>query len=134
MLKIEIEGINYGSKNNIIEYLNITIAKFGMYKIEGNNGIGKTTLFKALNAEINYVSSSIQFMECDLNIAKTRDIVFIDDQFFGYLYLKPMEYLHYIAYLYKSEHSEQQMEAFLNLLDMNPYLTSLIKNLSQGNK
>lgn len=73
-------------------------------------------------------------MECDFNIAKTRDIVFIDDQFFGYLYLKPMEYLHYIAYFYKSEHSEQQMEAFLNLLDMNPYLTSLIKNLSQGNK
>ena len=136
-LSIQLNDIGYVNYPPIFKCLDLNFKSKGFYKIIGDNGTGKSTLFKALNGELDWIHSNkihINLNGSKINPFKNKEIVFIKDQFEGYLYLKPIEYIIYISKLYQIDIKWDCVEFLFKELDFKQYSHYLIKNLSQGNK
>lgn len=136
ILSIEGKRIGYEDRE-IIENINIIIDKPGLYKLEGSNGLGKSTFFKALNGELDWIKEGniiVNLKGNQINIFKNRDIFFINDNFEGYLFLKPIEYIIFLSKLYDKKVVKSEILKYFDDLNFTSYIDVLIKNLSQGNK
>ena len=70
---IEVDNLNfsYDRKNNTLENVNFKIQEGYVYCLLGENGTGKTTLFRCLSGEL----------KCNLDFSKYKnDILFIHDK------------------------------------------------------
>ncbi|MDN4125452.1 ATP-binding cassette domain-containing protein [Staphylococcus aureus] len=136
-LSIQMKNIGYIKSPSIFNSLQMNLSYNGIYKIIGDNGTGKSTLFKVLNGELDWIKNKkikIVLNGKKISPFKNRDIVFIKDDFEGYLYLKPIEYIIYITKLYKVNINWEYIDFLFKDLGLNQYSHYLIKNLSQGNK
>jgi ABC-type multidrug transport system ATPase subunit len=128
------QNISYKSSDAIIYKVTIYLKNNGLYFVKGKNGSGKSTFFKALNGEVRSQSCEIFLDNIKIFPYKTNEIIFIDDQFIGYEYLKIHEYLIYILNIYKKGIMFDLIEALISELEIKEYQHKLIKDLSQGNK
>lgn len=114
--------------------IDITIKKFGLYQIKGPNGVGKTTFFKALNGELYPEKANICMKSSTINIFKSNQIMLFDDDFTGYLYLTPMEYVDILASIFSLNIDKPTLHSLYKSSGLSAYEAYLIKDLSQGNK
>lgn len=132
-LKIEIIDASYENNEPIIKKAEIQLEKYGIYFLNGKNGSGKSTFLKALHGDLLTKVYNISLNGKKLS-KYSKDIVFIDDQFVGYEFLKVHEYVIYILELFKKSKRKIDIELLLTELELQEYSHKLIKDLSQGNK
>ncbi len=134
-MKIQLENICYYSGSSpIISKFQMSCSDEGVYHFTGPNGSGKSTIFKALNGEIYTSKALVSINDKSINIYKTNQIAYVKDDFLGYAYLKSIEYLMYIKYLFRSNFSIEEIKNLSKKIEFSVYFNFLIKNLSQGNK
>lgn len=132
-LKINIQDITYQDGVTILENVYIHTNSYGIYSINGRNGAGKSTFFKALVGELNSKRRNISLNNSVIP-TYSKKIVKIDDNFVGYEFMKVREYIVYITTLFKLRISDTKIQSLLSSLDLIIYEHKLIKELSMGNK
>lgn len=118
---------------------NYTIGKGEMLGLVGNNGTGKTTLFRLILDLLQADQGEVTIN--DINVARSEDWksitgAYIDD---GFLidYLTPEEYFYFIGKMYglKKEEVDERLKPFERFMN-NEVLgqKKFIRNYSMGNK
>jgi len=90
MITIEKLCISYGTNNNVIDELSLSIKKGLIHGIVGLNGAGKTSLFNAVFGLIKIKSGSIQI---DNQKTNKHSIAFLPTENFFYTNITGIEYL-----------------------------------------
>ena len=124
---IEVDNLNfsYDKKNNTLENVNFKIQEGYVYCLLGENGTGKTTLFRCLSGEL----------KCNLDFSKYKnDILFIRDKMDFYNHLTGEEYVNLIMYLKNRKLNEKYFKEMQKRLDMDRKIDSKIFSYSLGMK
>ena len=124
---IEVDNLNfsYDRKNNTLENVNFKIQEGYVYCLLGENGTGKTTLFRCLSGEL----------KCNLDFSKYKnDILFIHDKMDFYNHLTGEEYVNLIMYLKNIKLNEKYFKEMQKRLDMDRKIDSKIFSYSLGMK
>lgn len=124
---IEVDNLNfsYDRKNNTLENVNFKIQEGYVYCLLGENGTGKTTLFRCLSGEL----------KCNLDFSKYKnDILFIHDKMDFYNHLTGEEYVNLIMYLKNRKLNEKYFKEMQKRLDMDRKIDSKIFSYSLGMK
>ena len=124
---IEVDNLNfsYDKKNNTLENVNFKIQEGYVYCLLGENGTGKTTLFRCLSGEL----------KCNLDFSKYKnDILFIHDKMDFYNHLTGEEYVNLIMYLKNRKLNEKYFKEMQKRLDMDRKIDSKIFSYSLGMK
>lgn len=124
---IEVDNLNfsYDRKNNTLENVNFKIQEGYVYCLLGENGTGKTTLFRCLSGEL----------KCNLDFSKYKnDILFIHDKMDFYNHLTGEEYVNLIMYLKNRKLNEKYFKEMQKRLDMDRKIDRKIFSYSLGMK
>ncbi|MGM9979311.1 MAG: ATP-binding cassette domain-containing protein [Clostridium sp.] len=124
---IEVDNLNfsYDRKNKTLENVNFKIQEGHVYCLLGENGTGKTTLFRCLSGEL----------KCNLDFSKYKnDILFIHDKMDFYNHLTGEEYVNLIMYLKNRKLNEKYFKEMQKRLDMDRKIDSKIFSYSLGMK
>ena len=124
---IEVDNLNfsYDRKNNTLENVNFKIQEGYVYCLLGENGTGKTTLFRCLRGEL----------KSNLDFSKYKnDILFIHDKMDFYNHLTGEEYVNLIMYLKNRKLNEKYFKEMQKRLDMDRKIDSKIFSYSLGMK
>ena len=113
----------YYGKKQILNNINIELAKEGVYALVGENGVGKTTFLKLL---LNILQSD----GIDNDYLKSCSFVLNDDALYDNLTV--YENLYYFALLKKI--NVKNIEAILSKCHILDYKSVKIKKLSKGTK
>ena len=138
MLKIENLTKSYGDKK-VVDNLSIHIAPGKIYGFIGHNGAGKTTTIKACCGILNFDSGNV-FIDgvsiLDNPILCKEKIAYIPDNPDLYEYMKGLQYLNFIADVFKVEKSirRERIEKYANILGILDNLSQPIYTYSHGMK
>ncbi|MDR2976598.1 MAG: ATP-binding cassette domain-containing protein [Streptococcaceae bacterium] len=135
MLSIKACNIRYQDKV-ILNKIQFDVEKGVIQNLIGNNGTGKSTLLSAMNGEIFFDEMSILKDGKKVNPKNNYEIIMISSDFFGYEFLRSIEFIEYIGRLFRQDikKSLAMADALMQELKMTEFRNILIKNLSQGTK
>ncbi|EJR91841.1 ATP-binding cassette domain-containing protein [Bacillus cereus] len=111
----------------ILDRVTIEISSNSLIAIVGPNGAGKTTLIEIL--------ADIKGKEMDLPLRKVKKIVYLNQNYLVYEYLKVNEYVKLISYINKL--SNQFVNTLIDdfkVLGIEQFWNTKIKDLSLGQK
>lgn len=129
---------SYGS-HKAVKDLNLTVESGELFGFLGPNGAGKTTTIKMMTGLLEPSSGSIDV--CGINvwdapIEAKRKIAYVPDQPTLYLKLTGMEYLQFIASIFKlsADEFETRSNKWLSLFQLEERANELIEGYSHGMK
>jgi ABC-2 type transport system ATP-binding protein len=123
MLNISTLSHSFGS-NNIFENLNLTFAQGKITGIVGQNGIGKTTLFRIMSHIYALQSGEMTLSDQKL---QSSDLVFMPTEPYFYPFMKGKEYINIVA---NSKAESEKATHYANILSLP--LEELVDNYSTG--
>ncbi|MBY0027429.1 ABC transporter ATP-binding protein [Priestia aryabhattai] len=129
---------SYGS-HKAVKDLNLTVESGELFGFLGPNGAGKTTTIKMMTGLLEPSSGSIDV--CGINVWNSpieakRKIAYVPDQPTLYLKLTGMEYLQFIASIFKlsADEFEKRSNKWLSLFQLEERANELIEGYSHGMK
>ena len=140
---LNLSTITIGYNKPLITDINASLQLGEVALLIGNNGVGKTTLFKSIINQIPTLKGSITINGKKITSYSTKEIaqkiamVFskapipanftvIDLIAFG-------KYIHYPYYFRLSSQDKTEVQEIIKQLDLEEYQNHLLKNLSDGN-
>ncbi len=135
MLEVK-ELSKYYGKHKGIENLSFTLDESEIIGIIGANGSGKTTTFRLLLGLLMADSGTITYDGVDINLHDNRLFGYLPEDRSVYRDLKVEEQLRFLARLKKlpEEQIENNIDHWLERLNIQQYRYRLIKELSKGNQ
>ncbi|WP_286961999.1 ATP-binding cassette domain-containing protein, partial [Lactococcus sp. UBA7220] len=126
----------YQGQKVVIPFLETSISKGIITNIVGKNGIGKSSFLSALNGELRVEEFTASIGTEKIDVKKNFEIVKLTSDFFGYEFLKSIEFVEYILRLYRREikSNMEVSQKMMEDLSMKEFEYTLVKNLSQGTK
>jgi ABC-type multidrug transport system ATPase subunit len=134
---LEVKNLTFGYDDDpVLKNFNMTIAKNEILLIDGENGVGKTTLLKCitniLNNGKNVFINGIEVYS-NKKILKNISFVMSEDTLYDYLTLK--ENIVFFKTLFDEDDKYvNEVKSLCNELGIYKYEDYLIKNLSQGTR
>lgn len=132
---IKVKNLYQGQKI-VIPFLETSISKGIITNIVGKNGVGKSSFLSALNGELSVEEFRVSIGTEKIDVKKNFEIVKLTSDFFGYEFLKSIEFVEYILRLYRREIKSNMKKArkMMEVLNMKEFEYTLVKDLSQGTK
>jgi ABC-2 type transport system ATP-binding protein len=126
---------SYGTKKKIqvVKNISLSVKSGSVFGFIGPNGAGKTTTMKMLVGLSRPSSGSVTLMggsPSDENIQ--RSIGFMPESPLFYQYLTGIEFLDFIASLFKLEQKEKRLQEVLQEVDLARAKNNLIRTYSKG--
>lgn len=90
MLKIQGFSLSYNQIDNVLENLELELARSHVHGLVGVNGSGKTSLLKAISGEVNFFDGNILWENQKVTY---KEVAFLETQNYFYHYLSGREYL-----------------------------------------
>lgn len=139
MLEIKHLSKSYTKGKKTIEDINITVENGDLYAFVGHNGAGKTTTIKAIVGILDFEEGEILI---DGKSLKTNEIeckmkmAYIPDNPDLYEHLKGIDYLNFIADIYKvsKETREELIKKYADTFEITKNLGDAISSYSHGMK
>ncbi|BFI98459.1 MAG: ABC transporter ATP-binding protein [Priestia megaterium] len=129
---------SYGSYK-AVKNINLTVETGELFGFLGPNGAGKTTTIKMMTGLLEPSSGSINV--CGINVWESpveakQKIAYVPDQPTLYLKLTAMEYLQFIASIFKlsADEFEKRSNKWLSLFQLEERAHELIEGYSHGMK
>ena len=138
MLEIKNLSKTYGDKK-AVDDLSLTIKDGELYAFIGHNGAGKTTTLKAIAGILPFESGEIIINGHSIKdepLAAKKEMAYIPDNPDLYGFLKGIEYINFIADVYKVEADvrKERIEKYAKLLEIYDDLADPINSYSHGMK
>lgn len=138
MLKIEHLTKCYGN-HKAVDDLTLNIESGEIYAFIGHNGAGKTTTLKAIAGILPFESGEIIINGHSIKddpLAAKKEMAYIPDNPDLYGFLKGIEYINFIADVYKVEADvrKERIEKYAKLLEIYDDLADPINSYSHGMK
>ncbi len=138
MLEIKNLSKTYGDKK-AVDDLSLTIKDGELYAFIGHNGAGKTTTLKAIAGILPFESGEIIINGHSIKddpLAAKKEMAYIPDNPDLYGFLKGIEYINFIADVYKVEADVRKgrIEKYAKLLEIYDDLADPINSYSHGMK
>lgn len=133
---IEYQNISfqYDKKSVIFDNASIKFKKGNIYLLTGDNGTGKTTLFKILTGLYECECDIYWFGKLVNNIADMKDkIILVPENPYLYEYLTGTENVNLICEVFDIK-DRDSVERNLEMFKLKPYLNKLVKEYSLGMK
>lgn len=123
------------NNRNILNDINLTAGSNKIIYINGNNGVGKTTLLKILTNVLEPDSGEVFWNS--KNIKKNpfnlfKDLTFIMDKKTSNGLLTVNENILFWKKIFSSTITQKEVQSMLNLLLLNQYVNTQVNNLSYG--
>ena len=135
---IEIKELSKSFGNlKAVDSLSLSVPEGELFCFLGPNGAGKTTTIKMLTGLMKSDSGSIKIDQHDIKeypVEAKRIMGYIPDTPYIYEHLTPIEYIEFVADLYKvsSERVVETMVGDFRKLGLEPYKDTLVRDLSHG--
>lgn len=139
MIKIENFTKNYGNDFLAVDNLNLTINNGDIYAFIGHNGAGKTTTIKSIVGILDFEKGDILINGKSIKndpIACKEQIAYIPDNPDLYEHLKGIDYINFIADIYKVELSKREklIKKYSEMFEITNNLGDEISSYSHGMK
>jgi ABC-2 type transport system ATP-binding protein len=138
LLAVKVESLQcYIDSRQILSEVSFEVPKSSVFVLLGPNGAGKTTTLNAIAGVSRTIKGTIQIAGNDLAskpIAAKRLMAFMPDEPMLYEVLTPIEYLEFIAALWKMdiEVAKQRSHELLEKLSLSDEQNNRIYSLSRG--
>ncbi len=138
MLKIEHLTKSFGNKK-AVDDLSLHIRPGEIYGFIGHNGAGKTTTLKSCAGILQFDSGEIYINGKSIKqdpLGCKKDIAYIPDNPDIYEFMSGIEYLNFIADIYKTEKSkrEERIGKYSDLFELTSDLAQPVSSYSHGMK
>lgn len=138
MLEIKNLTKKYGEKV-AVDDLSLTVQNGQICAFIGHNGAGKTTTLKAISGILNFEQGEIKIDGIDVKknpMEAKRILAYLPDNPDLYEYLTGIEYLNFIANIFKMSENErkQKIEQYAKRIGIFDALQSQISSYSHGMK
>lgn len=138
MLKIEHLTKSFGNKK-AVDDLSLHIRPGEIYGFIGHNGAGKTTTLKSCAGILQFDSGEIYINEKSIKqdpLGCKKDIAYIPDNPDIYEFMSGIQYLNFIADIYKTEKSkrEERIGKYSDLFELTSDLAQPVSSYSHGMK
>lgn len=134
---IEVRDLTFGYEDiPVLKNFNLRVNKGEILLIEGDNGVGKTTLLKCIGSVVNG-GKNIYFEGKHLSEHKDliKNISFVWSEDTLYEYLTVGENIKFYKNLFNEKYSyDVKIKEYVKLFDIEKYYDVLVKNLSQGTR
>jgi ABC-2 type transport system ATP-binding protein len=123
----------YGN-NRVLDGINLNIAAGDFFALVGINGSGKSTLIKAILDLISIDSGSIALSGISHRNVRARDqVAYLPDRFSPPVYLKCIDFIHYMLELHANKPSSEIIVEMLDALELDRKTMDLsVGRLSKG--
>lgn len=134
---IEVRDLTFGYEDiPVLKNFNLRVNKGEILLIEGDNGVGKTTLLKCIGSVVNG-GKNIYFEGKHLlehrDLIKNISFVWSEDTLYDYLTVG--ENIKFYKYLFGEKSSyDERIKEYIRLFGIEQYYNILVKNLSQGTR
>lgn len=133
MESIEIKNLNKSINNKkILNDISFSLNSGSITVLLGPNGSGKTTLLKVLSNLISFDLGEIIFNK-SLNLNR-KDIMMVFDEPILYEELTGIEHVHFNMDIFKTSLSDDEIDYYINLFQLNDYMLKRISTYSLGTK
>lgn len=133
MESIEIKNLNKSINNKkILNDISFSLNSGSITVLLGPNGSGKTTLLKVLSNLISFDLGEIIFNK-SLNLNR-KDIMMVFDEPILYEELTGIEHVHFNMDIFKISLSDDEIDYYINLFQLNDYMLKRISTYSLGTK
>tara|TARA_Y100001968_G_scaffold332190_1_gene389448 strand:+ start:703 stop:1320 length:618 start_codon:yes stop_codon:yes gene_type:complete len=118
-------------ERKILENISLEFHENCIYKLEGSNGIGKTTLLKLIKGIVIADEGEITFK--NKNLSKKLNITFVDSNNRSFIHrLTVLENLSYFSAVNKLKINQNEIEILLGIFNLQNYMNKKFSNLSLG--
>ncbi len=136
MIKIKELSKSFGELK-AVDRLNLSVPAGELFCFLGPNGAGKTTTIKMLTGLMKPDSGVIKVNEHDITkypVEAKRIMGYIPDMPYIYEHLTPVEYIEFVADLYKvsGQRVVETIAGDFEQLGLNQYQDTLVRDLSHG--
>jgi ABC-2 type transport system ATP-binding protein len=118
------------SQKEILKNISFNIDKGEVLSILGPNGSGKSTLIGIMLEDFNSNTGSVEYFPSKKEVFGSIGIVYDNQLIFPFLKIK--EFIDYFASIYNID--AKAYNTYIDIFGLRKILTSLIKNLSQGER
>lgn len=139
MLEIRNFSKSYKNGKKAVDNISITLNKGEIFGFIGHNGAGKTTTIKAIVGILDFEEGEIFIDGVSIkedSIGAKRKIAYIPDNPDIYASLTGIQYLNFVADMYKvsSEEREKLIKYYSEKFEILPALGDLVSSYSHGMK
>jgi len=134
-----VSRIFYNSEGNPIPAVNdisLGIKSGSVFGFLGANGAGKSTLMKIMTSMIPLSSGSVEINGFDISTLNERSHISVCPQFNSHLIpeLTPSEHFYLFSLIFGLNPCDMEKKCYeiLDILEMYPYINTLVKDLSGG--
>ncbi len=129
----------YNKKEYVVKNLNLTVNDGDICAFVGHNGAGKTTTLKCMVGILDFSDGDILINGKSIKkeaISCKKEIAYIPDNPEAYDHLRGIEYLNFIASVYKvpKDKKEALIKKYGDLFEMTEFLNQEIGGYSHGMK
>lgn len=133
---LDISNLNasYGEKK-VLEDINFTVDVGHTYGLIGLNGVGKTTLIKIILGLKSADTGCVKVLGNNIidSAAVRHDISYLPERFDPPWFLKGIEFIYFVASLYKRGISDNDIEEYCDLIALDPkVLKNKVQTYSKG--
>ncbi|RCU42807.1 ABC transporter ATP-binding protein [Chryseobacterium lacus] len=140
---LELENITIGYQSPLIKNADAALSLGEVCLIIGNNGVGKTTLFRTILHQIPALSGNIRIDKKDIKTFSTKEIA----KYIAMVFSKPQvpahyttedlislgKYVHYPYYFELEKKDKEDVQHIIQNLNLGPYKDWNLQKLSDGN-
>lgn len=140
---LQLKNLNIGYKKALVSNIDAELKTGEIVLLMGNNGEGKTTLFKTLLKQISPLAGNIEVLGESLEkipikqLAKYISVVFskayIPQNFTTYDLISLGKYIHYPYYFSLDSKDKKSIEEIISTLNLEPFKNTPLHQLSDGN-
>lgn len=129
----------YKKGEKAVDNISLTVNSGDIYGFIGHNGAGKTTTIKAIAGILDFTEGEINIDGLSIkknSLEAKKKMAYIPDNPDLYESLTGIQYLSFIADIYKVEKTEREelIKRYSDRLDITKYLGDLISSYSHGMK
>lgn len=142
-MKLELINISFGFSEPLVKKGEMLLESGDVCLLIGDNGVGKTTLFKSILGQNKLLSGEILLDDENISSLNSKEIAkkiaivlsqpFVPNNFTVFDLISFGKYIHYPYYFKLSNEDLEEIEKIIVHLKLEPYRNFLLSDLSDGN-